>query len=175
MARIKVNSLVNGLSGSIGGLTFRTRNKTTIVSGKLKAPRKQSAAQRANRNKFQDASLHVKTALLDPQLKTHYMQLAGELGLTNAYTAAMSEYLRNGKLLNLDSKKRIRKKGRKNSKATNFKIALLYGNGNTVESELPFNKEIQLLFYKVFKNSNGKKPMRIRLSQGDSVIYLSKD
>lgn len=176
MARIKLNSIASGLRGSIGELTFRKVGNQTIASGKPTKARKQSALQRKNRAKFKEACRYVKVAMKDPALKAHYLQVARAVGLTNAHIAAVSEYLREGKLVDLHSAEeaaQASKQVRKKSRDTEFKLALLYGNGNAVELELPLSKEIQLLFHKAFKNTKTKKPVTIRLSRGDEAIYLT--
>jgi hypothetical protein len=104
MAIVKLNDLTEGLSGAIGNLVFRQLRGKTVLSGKANSTKKQSLQQLENRNKFKRASTHVKFAMRNAELKEYYADKAAELKLPNAYTAALKEYLRNGKLATSDIK-----------------------------------------------------------------------
>lgn len=88
MARIK-NSLLEGLSGTLGDMVFRTWNGRTYVYVKSAKPRKESVAQKKNRDKFRVASMKAKQALADETSRRHYQLEALRLKLPNAYTAAL--------------------------------------------------------------------------------------
>ena len=92
MACIK-NSPLEGLRGTLGDLVFRTWNGKTYVYPKSTKPRKQSVAQKANRDKFRNASLKAKLALEDVNLLAHYQNEALRLNLPNAYTAALRDMM----------------------------------------------------------------------------------
>ena len=88
MARIK-NSPLEGLSGTLGDLVFRTWNGRTYVYMKSGEPRKESAAQKKNRDKFRLASMKAKEALVNETSRRYYQIEALRLKLPNAYTAAL--------------------------------------------------------------------------------------
>jgi hypothetical protein len=92
MAQIK-NSPLEGMRGTIGDLVFRTWNGKTFVYARSNKPRKQSAAQKSNRDRFRNASIQAKQLLADPTLQKHYNQEAIRLGLPNAYTAALKDMI----------------------------------------------------------------------------------
>ncbi len=104
MASIRNNLLTKGFSGVIGDIMFRQIGNNTFASKAPRAPKKQSALQRENRMKFKDASLHATILLLDPQKKAYYQQKAKKLKLPNAYTAAVTEYMRKGEIKQVDTK-----------------------------------------------------------------------
>lgn len=98
MARVSDNMLTMGLRGKLGPqFVFRRINGKTYAS---RAPRKpdkskETVAQRNTRSKFREASHWAKCVLVDPEKRKYYLQKAKEWGLTNAYTAAIREYMRN--------------------------------------------------------------------------------
>jgi hypothetical protein len=95
MAIIKDNILTEGLSGMIGDvIVFRQLRGKTIVANKPRRPRSESAPQRENRLRFRTASAFAKLALKDPQKKAYYVAKARKLNLPNAYTAALTDYMR---------------------------------------------------------------------------------
>jgi hypothetical protein len=101
MATVANNVLMNGLSGRFGNtLVFRTMRGKTHVSPPARKPdkKKESDAQRGTRTKFSEATQWAQAALLDPQKKEYYRQRAKALKLPNAYTAAITDYMRKPKV-----------------------------------------------------------------------------
>ncbi len=96
MATVSVNSITKGFEGSIGDMVFRQVYGKTIVTGKPRSPRKESEQQRDNRLKFRSASAWAKATVQDPEKKAYYQRIAKKLKLPNAYTAAISDYMRKG-------------------------------------------------------------------------------
>ncbi len=97
MATVSGNDLTSGLRGKIGQLmVFRViRGKTYVSRAPRKADKsKETVAQRNTRITFKEASQWAKTVLLDPAKKEYYQQRAKEWNLTNAYTAAVKDYMR---------------------------------------------------------------------------------
>lgn len=92
MAVLK-NSPLEGMRGTLGDLVFRGWNGKTYVYVKPSAPRKQSVAQKKNRDKFRNASLKAKHLLEDENMLAHYQMQAIQQDLPNAYTAALQEML----------------------------------------------------------------------------------
>ena len=90
-----LNPMLNSLSGMLGkSLVFKTVEGRVIISNRPSAPTKQSEQQRANRNKFKHAAAFAKTAMLDPAKKEYYKKKAKQMKLPNAYTAAITDYMR---------------------------------------------------------------------------------
>lgn len=95
MAIIKDNIITEGLSGMLGDVVvFRQLRGKTIMANKPRKPTTQSELQRENRNRFAKASAFAKHILQDPQKKEYYLQKARKLKLPNAYTAAITDYMR---------------------------------------------------------------------------------
>jgi hypothetical protein len=95
MAISKNNNFTRGLSGAVGGnMVFRTWNGKTYISTAPSKPKKQSAIQKENRLKFKMATFFAKQMMKDPIKKEEYKKLAKKMKLPNAYTAAITEYMR---------------------------------------------------------------------------------
>jgi hypothetical protein len=96
MAVSKNNPITHGASGMIGGtVVFRTWNGKTFMYNRPRKPTKQSEIQKENRLKFKMAASYAKRMMNDPVKKEEYKQLAQKMNLPNAYTAAITEYMRN--------------------------------------------------------------------------------
>jgi hypothetical protein len=108
MATIIGTSLLNGFSGRLGDLVFRTYNGRTVASMRPDVSesrtKKQSPAQAYTRSRFREAAAHASTMMRDPEKRAHYRQKAKELNLTNAYTAALTQYLRRPKVTEVECK-----------------------------------------------------------------------
>jgi hypothetical protein len=94
MAKIKLDPLFAGISGTIGDLVFkRTANGQTIVA---RRPRKSNAepspAQKAQRERFKLASAYAKAALADPDLRAIYEERAAKVR-EGAFALARMDYL----------------------------------------------------------------------------------
>jgi hypothetical protein len=103
MARSKNNILTKGLSGMVGKqIVFRSWNGKTFISVTPKKPKKQSIIQKENRTKFKRATIYAKRMMKDPVKKAEYKEIAEKLQLPNAYTAAITDYMRNPEIEALD-------------------------------------------------------------------------
>jgi len=99
MATVRNNPILNGLSGMLGRtIVFKTLRGKTIMANRPSPPKKQSEQQKTNRSKFRDASHWAHQVLLDPLKKEYYQRKAKKLKLPNAYTAAITDYMRKAKL-----------------------------------------------------------------------------
>lgn len=97
MAKITSNIITSGLRGKLGeDLVFKTIRGTTFVSTPARpaAHRTESGAQRNTRITFRQASEWAQHILLDAEQKAYYRQRAKVLKLPNAYTAALTDYMR---------------------------------------------------------------------------------
>ncbi|MEO7990940.1 MAG: hypothetical protein ABI663_15435 [Chryseolinea sp.] len=95
MAIVRSNPIVEGLSGRLGkSLVFKMLRGKIILASRPSPTKTQSEQQRANRNKFRDASIWAKSVLSDPLKKEYYQLKAKKLKLPNAYTAAIADYMR---------------------------------------------------------------------------------
>jgi hypothetical protein len=95
MAISKDNILTEGLSGMIGNvIVFKTVRGKTIMANRPRKPTRQSDLQRANRSRFRNATALAHAVMRDPQKKAYYWEKARKLKLPNAYTAAITDYMR---------------------------------------------------------------------------------
>ena len=97
MATVTPNGLINGFRGKFGNsLVFKTIRGKTFLSPIARKPskKKETEAQRATRVTFKEAARWAKSTLLDPQKKEYYRKRAKVLKLPNAYTAALTDYMR---------------------------------------------------------------------------------
>jgi hypothetical protein len=102
MAAVTNNPLIHGFRGAFGKtLVFKQINGKTFVSAFPRKPEKQkeSAAQKNTRVTFRKASEWAQITLLDPKKKAYYQERARELKLPNAYTAAITDYMRKPKVV----------------------------------------------------------------------------
>jgi hypothetical protein len=103
MAVSKNNPLTHGASGMIGGtVVFRSWNGKTFMYNRPKKPTKESPVQKENRLKFKMASNFAKQMMKEPLKKEEYKQIAKNLNLPNAYTAAVTEYMRKPEIREVD-------------------------------------------------------------------------
>jgi hypothetical protein len=77
-----------------GVIVFRSWNGKTYMSNRPKKPTKESEGQKENRNKFRMATAYAKSMMSDPARKLEYQEKAKKLNLPNAYTAAITDYMR---------------------------------------------------------------------------------
>ena len=175
MATLRNNDLVEGLSGSIGGLVFRQYNGKTILSCKGQAPRKQSEQQRENRNKFKSASLYAKRMMLDADKKAYYWHKAKKLKLPNAYTAAICDYMRKGQIKEIDTRQYNGKAGnvirikahKKDFAIHKVRVTLSYADGSVIETDDALKKDNDHFIYKLSQDHQQNTPIRIQVVLDD--------
>ena len=119
MATVADNVLIQGLRGRLGeSLVFKTMRGKTFVATPARKPdkRKESTAQRNTRTAFRQATEWAQYILLNPERKAYYSKRAKALKLPNAYTAALTDYMRKPQLTTFTNKDksihcRVSKKG----------------------------------------------------------------
>src|SRR6478736_4089505 len=95
---IATGSLHRGFKGAIGDLVFRNYYGKTVVSIRpVYKNETNTEARRIARGRFFDATQYASNAMEDPKQKVYYKQKAKQLKLPNAYTAALTDYLRKAK------------------------------------------------------------------------------
>lgn len=111
MARLVLNDLVEGFSGTIGKIVFKQYYGKTYIARKAAKPTKQSEQQRNNRLKFKMATEYARKMMNDDAMKSYYKKMATQLELPNAYTAAITDYMRKPKITHIDTTKYSPKPG----------------------------------------------------------------
>jgi hypothetical protein len=96
MAILETNYLIEGMHGKLGrGLILRTVRGKVIASTKAQPSKKlQSEGQRETRLRFKEATVFAKAMMLTPEKKEFYRRKAKKLKLPNAYTAAITDFMR---------------------------------------------------------------------------------
>lgn len=106
MAILKNNIITRGLSGMLGDvIVFRTLRGKTVMANKPRKPSRQSELQRTNRSRFRNATAFAHAAMKDPEKKAYYWTKARKLKLPNAYTAAITDYMRRPAVSKVDISK----------------------------------------------------------------------
>jgi hypothetical protein len=105
MAQVELNDLIKGFSGSIGKVVFRMYRGKTYMAQRPSKPKKESERQRNTRDKFKLATEYAKKMMKDPEQKAYYAKKAKKLALPNAYTAAITDYMRKPEIQQLDTSK----------------------------------------------------------------------
>jgi hypothetical protein len=127
MAIVKNNHVVKGLSGQYGDMIFRQfRGKTFVTPKPSIMPAKQSEKQRDNRAKFKLATEFAKKMMSQTDSKAYYARKAKKLKLPNAYTAAITDYMRKPQISEVDASRyngRLGDRIKITASKKNFKLA----------------------------------------------------
>lgn len=102
------NPVMKNVRGTLGRTVYcRQQYGKTVMCNMPRKPdkSKETDAQRATRQMFKEAVHYAKTATKDPGLKAYYRGKADKLGLPNAYTAALTDYMRKGKIESVSRKR----------------------------------------------------------------------
>ena len=105
MATLSPSSILYGASGKLGGVVFRQVNGKTVVQAANESNVKRSALQLMFNDKMRMASAHAKAALRDPVVRAHYEKKMKRLNVSSPYTAACTDFLRNGCIDKVDTSK----------------------------------------------------------------------
>jgi hypothetical protein len=95
---ISSSMLHRGFSGTIGDLIYRNYNGKTVVSLRPFYKNETNTEAQDGAGKFREATNFASKAMADEKLKAYYMQKAKQLKLPNAYTAAITDFLRKAKV-----------------------------------------------------------------------------
>jgi hypothetical protein len=176
MARSKNNPLTKGLSGMVGKqIVFRTWNGKTFVSVAPKKPKRQSPVQKENRTKFKRATVYAKNMMKDPVKKAEYMEISKKLQLPNAYTAAITDYMRNPEIEELDLANYSGKAGeeikvtvsKKDFDIQEVEVIVVDKNGEVIEEGKAKKTVGTEWIYKAIKNIEEKETTRFLIRVRD--------
>lgn len=104
MAYVKSNDLVDGFSGAFGIMVFKRYKDKTVVCRRAKKPQKESESQRKNRDRFRQATMYAQQMMDIPERKAYYKRKAKKMNLTNAYTAAITDFMRKPTITEVSTK-----------------------------------------------------------------------
>lgn len=108
------NPLLKGITGRIGDWQFKqVRGKTVIAKRPRKVSKRKAASpqQQETRDRFREATAYAHAALADDTKRTYYQQQAKKLNLPNAYTAAITDFMRKTRVINIDTQRYTGKAG----------------------------------------------------------------
>lgn len=111
---ISRNPLLKHARGALGKAVYCKQlwGKTWMCNMPKKPDKsKETEAQRTTRCNFRDAAHYAKSILKDPAQKAYYQRKAQKLGLPNAYTAALTDFMRKSKIESVSRKKYTGKAG----------------------------------------------------------------
>ena len=133
MAKIKKNAIMQGLSGSVGGLVFRQMSDGSIrVSAKPDfSHRKFSQGQKDHQSRFKQAVAYAREAAKTQPI---YAELAQ--GTTkNAYNWALSDWFNPPVIHRIERiESRIRVDARDNVLVTRVRVTIVNADGEVLES-----------------------------------------
>ena len=176
MATVRNNILTQSFSGALGDMiVFRQLRGKTIVAKKGEPPRRQSAQQRENRSRFKEATLFAKAAMLNPERKAYYWRKAKKLNLPNAYTAAITDFMRKGEIKAIDAKPYKGKAGntitikasKKDFALNTVSVSICDAQGTIIESAAAIKKEPGVFMYKASQTVDIRKGVTIRVMLTD--------
>ncbi|SHN43898.1 hypothetical protein [Chitinophaga sp. CF418] len=139
MAYVKQNMFMDGVSGSIEGMTLRVRKGKTVITahcGPVKTP--PTDQQLVARGKFEDATAYAKEAMTDPEKKLMYAAVAKKN--QTAYNAAFQDAAKAPKIVLIDTEKYRGEEGnvitiavRDIVRAESVKVRILSASGTELE------------------------------------------
>jgi hypothetical protein len=178
MARSNNNLLTKGLSGMVGKqIVFRTWNGKTFISVAPKKTKKQSPIQKENRSKFKRATIYAKSMMKDSVKKAEYKEIAKKLQLPNAYTAAITDYMRNPQIEALDlgnytgkAEEQIKvTASKKGFEIQEVEVILVNQNGEIIEEGKAQKGLGTEWIYKTFKNIEEKETTKFLIRVKDKT------
>lgn len=109
MGLVSENLLTKGFSGRIGDeIVFRQvkTRKGEMLTRFAKRPRKRltvTEGEAEQRSLFKDAATYARTKLLYPEIKADYVLRAKQAGLKSAYVAAITDFLKEPSISEIDA------------------------------------------------------------------------
>lgn len=96
---------MSGASGRVGDVVFRQFQGKTIVQVYTEPKQRRTELQKLFNHKMREAAIQARAALRNPAVKAHYEKKKKRLNVTSAYTAACTDFLRQGYIDKVDTSK----------------------------------------------------------------------
>ncbi|MBT1706194.1 hypothetical protein [Chryseosolibacter indicus] len=180
MAYVKENDLTEGLSGKFGPkFVFKQLRGKTIVARRSKAVKTQSALQNDNRLRFKKATEYAKAMMLIAEKKAYYWKKAKKQKLPNAYTAAISDYLRKPEIIEStisvhNAEVTLKARAAKRDFAIKVMKVIAVGKDGAVVEQAEITKDFGYWRYK-FKDKKEMLSKIILIVQDHAGNIISKD
>jgi len=113
MAKVKLNPILEQLTGKMGNMVFRLAHtgKLSLIMSPDMSGVKWSPAQKEHRQRFKQAISYAKAAMRDPEIRSIYEQMAAEKKKNKRpFDMAVSDYFQGNNLVlkkYLDSRKKL--------------------------------------------------------------------
>jgi hypothetical protein len=171
MALVKNNNATRGLSGKFESILFKTFRGKTFAYPEPKKPTRQSEEQRKNRDRFRNASYYAKTAMQDPEKKAYYRRIAQKLKLPNAYTAAITDYMRKTQISEVTVSDKVQiETFKKGFKVQSVNVVITDSNHQLIEQGAARMKEYGFWWYHpATVNLHEMKPYKIIVTATDQT------
>ena len=161
---VATSLLHRSLSGAVGDLIFRNYNGKTVVSVRpVYKNETNTEPRRKARGRFRDATSYASNAMENPKLKAYYQQKARQLKLPNAYTAAITEYLRRAKVVVTTRSTFAGKKGER----INIRVSKSVFRVSSIKATL-YNNQNDLLLEQNLSKHDSKKGFEFMLH--DNIV-----
>ena len=100
MTKAKLHPLFNEISGTVGGLVFKTSSKGEVIIAQRprKAKTEFSEAQKVQQQRFKEAAAYAEAAMADPIIRVHYEKQSTRLQKP-PYSLAVADYFKGTNLL----------------------------------------------------------------------------
>jgi hypothetical protein len=142
-----------------------------------KKPKKQSLIQKENRSKFKRATVYAKSMMKDPIKKADYKEIARKLQLPNAYTAAITDYMRNPQIEALDLAAYTGKAdeeisitaSKKGFEVQEVEVVVVDKNGEVIEEGKAKKGLANEWIYRTIKNVEEKETIRFLIKVRDKT------
>lgn len=93
MARVKENVLINGLSGRLSNIIFKSYRHGTVISKYPDMSKvKRTSSQKKQNSRFQEAVHYARSVPFNPELLKAYEKIAKRSGRT-VYHVALADYM----------------------------------------------------------------------------------
>jgi hypothetical protein len=125
--------------------------------------------------RFKCATAWAKAQMLDENKKTYYWRMARKLKLPNAYTAAVSDYMRKGNIREIDTRQYKGKAGdvirmkisKRDFCVKKVNVVLRDASGNLIENGFAMSKDKNTFIYRATKTVDGSAQMRLCVTIDD--------
>jgi hypothetical protein len=174
------NTIAKDLHGRISNFIFRPLPGKNNQKQSITLTAQQSELQLENNFRFTCACAFAKTAMLNEEKKAYYDRIAKKINLQNAYTAAICDYMRKGKIQNINTSLYQGRAGdiihlnvfKKDFKINEVKVGLYYPDGRQIETGDAVQREENIFIYRAKKNIYEHLTVTVRVMLTDHIMNM---
>jgi hypothetical protein len=176
---VQTNTHSKGLHGTISNFIFRQLPGKSLQKKNTALTQKQNELQLENSFRLTCACAYAKRAMLVEEKKTYYDRIAKKLNLQNAYTAAICDYMRKGKIQNINTTLYQGRAGdvihvsvfKRDFNINEVKVGL-YADGRLIESGDAIQREENTFIYRAKKNIYEETSITVRVTLTDHIMNM---